>query len=95
MCKNMTHALKANKLLYNCGVFSKVEKDADNPDVNGCVYCIMFDDKESVKALEFGSAPVNISALVLVWFVKRLSVVIALPSIKMSFIDKRMCFVGV
>lgn len=52
MCKNMTHALKANKLLYNCGVFSKVEKDADNPDVNGCVYCIIFDDKESVKALE-------------------------------------------
>lgn len=45
MCKNMTHAMKANKLLYNNGIKSRVEKISDNPDVKGCVYCILFEDK--------------------------------------------------
>lgn len=45
MCKNMTHAMKANKVLYNNGIHSKVEKINNNPDIKGCVYCICFEDK--------------------------------------------------
>ncbi len=52
LCKNMTHAMKANKLLYNCGIHSKVEKSTDNPGIKGCVYGISFNDKYFDKAID-------------------------------------------
>lgn len=53
LCKNMTHAMKANKILYNNGIHSKVEKSTDNPGISGCVYSIVFDDRYSNSALEY------------------------------------------
>ena len=52
MCKNMTHAMKANKLLYNNGIQSRVEKISDDPNVRGCVYSIIFNDRYSKEAIE-------------------------------------------
>ena len=51
-CKNMTHAMKANRLLYNNGIQSRVEKISNDPDMHGCVYSIVFADRYSKQALE-------------------------------------------
>ncbi len=51
-CKNMTHAMKANRILYDNGIHSKVEKTNDDPDIHGCVYSIVFDDRHLNRALE-------------------------------------------
>ncbi len=51
-CKNITHAMKANRLLYNGGIESRVEKISDDPDVRGCVYSIVFSDRYAERALE-------------------------------------------
>ena len=54
-CKNMTHAMKANRLLYNNGIHSRVEKISDDPEVHGCVYSIVIDDKAASHALKIMS----------------------------------------
>ena len=51
LCKNMTHAMEANKLLYNFGIYSKVEKITEVEGVSGCVYASSFADKDSEYAL--------------------------------------------
>ena len=51
-CKNMTHALKANKILYGNGIESSVKKISDDPSVRGCVYSISFSDKYAETALD-------------------------------------------
>ena len=50
-CKNMTHAMKANRLLYNNGIHSRVEKISDDPEIHGCVYSIVIDDSYVHRAL--------------------------------------------
>lgn len=55
-CKNMTHAMKANRLLYNNGIHSRVEKISDDPEVHGCVYSIVFEDRYQKQALEIMSS---------------------------------------
>ncbi len=50
MCKNMTNAIKANKVLYDNGITSRIEKITDNPDVRGCVYSVVFDDRHKETA---------------------------------------------
>lgn len=52
LCKNMTHAMKANKLLYNAGIHSSVEKLTDVEGISGCVYSINFSDKNFESALQ-------------------------------------------
>jgi CTP:phosphocholine cytidylyltransferase-like protein len=52
LCKNMTQAMKANKLLYNAGIYSKVEKITDVKGVSGCVYGINFFDKNFEAAIK-------------------------------------------
>lgn len=52
LCKNMTHAMKANRLLSDSGIYSKVEKITEMSGVSGCVYCINFDDRNFETALE-------------------------------------------
>lgn len=51
-CKNMTHAMKANRVLYDNGIHSKVEKINDDPDMHGCVYSIAIDRSHLSRALE-------------------------------------------
>lgn len=51
-CKNMTHAMKANRALYNSGIHSRVEKISDDPDIHGCVYSIVFEDRYLKQALD-------------------------------------------
>lgn len=51
-CKNMTHAMKANRVLYDNGIHSKVEKINDDPDMQGCVYSIAIDRSHLSRALE-------------------------------------------
>ncbi len=51
-CKNMTQAMKANRLLYQNGIQSRVEKISDDPEIKGCVYSICFSDKYLNHALE-------------------------------------------
>ena len=43
-CKNITHAMKAEKLLGEQGIRARVEKNSHDPDVRGCVYSIVFSD---------------------------------------------------
>ncbi len=43
-CKNMTHAMKAKKLLSDWGITSEVKKINNDPDISGCVYSIVFED---------------------------------------------------
>lgn len=50
-CKNMTHAMKAKRLLSDWGIDSSVEKINNDPNINGCVYSILFDDKHYEKAI--------------------------------------------
>lgn len=45
MCKNMTNAMKANKLLFNNGIDSRVEKIKNAENISGCVYSVVFLDK--------------------------------------------------
>ena len=52
MCKNMTNALKANKILYNNGIYSKVEKLTEYKETSGCVYAVSFEDKYFEDAVE-------------------------------------------
>lgn len=52
MCKNMTHAMKANKLLYSNGIYSRVEKISNDPNVHGCVYSICFNERYTKQAVE-------------------------------------------
>ena len=54
-CKNMTHAMKANRLLYDNGLRSRVEKISDDPDIHGCVYSIAIDDSLVRRALKIMS----------------------------------------
>jgi hypothetical protein len=54
-CKNMTHAMKANRLLYDNGIRSRVEKISDDPDIHGCVYSIAIDDSLVRRALKIMS----------------------------------------
>ncbi len=44
-CKNMTHAMKAKRLLSDWGIESDVKKINDDPNVSGCVYSIAFESK--------------------------------------------------
>lgn len=50
-CKNMTNAMRANKILYNNGIQSQVHKISDDPEISGCVYSVVFDDKYDERAL--------------------------------------------
>lgn len=50
-CKNMTNAMKANKILFNNGIHSQVQKISDDPEISGCVYSVVFDDKHIERAL--------------------------------------------
>ena len=43
-CKNMTHAMKAKKILSDHGILSEVKKINNDPDISGCVYSIVFED---------------------------------------------------
>ena len=43
-CKNMTHAMKAKKILNEAGVSSSVEKINNISNYSGCVYGIVFAD---------------------------------------------------
>ena len=43
-CKNMTHAMKAKKVLNDSGVLASVEKINNVPNYSGCVYGIVFSD---------------------------------------------------
>ena len=43
-CKNMTHAMKAKKILSDRGILSEVKKINNDPDISGCVYSIVFED---------------------------------------------------
>lgn len=52
LCKNMTHALKANKLLYQAGIHSRVEKKTSVNGITGCVYTIIFDDEQKDSAFD-------------------------------------------
>lgn len=49
-CKNMTHAMKAKRLLSDWGISSDVQKLNNDPQVSGCVYSIVFDDREYERA---------------------------------------------
>ena len=51
ICKNMTQAMKAGKLLNDSGIYAKVVKITDLPDVNGCVYSVNFKDPDFEKAI--------------------------------------------
>ena len=51
MCKNMTHALKANKVLYQNGIYSKVEKETSVSGINGCVYTLIISENDFEKAI--------------------------------------------
>ena len=50
-CKNMTHAMKAKKILAKNGIDAFVEKKSDIPDYTGCIYTINFDDSFYAKAI--------------------------------------------
>jgi len=43
-CKNMTHAMKAKKVLNDSGITANVEKINNVPNYNGCIYAIVFSD---------------------------------------------------
>ena len=43
-CKNMTHAMKAKKILNESGVLASVEKINNVPNYSGCIYGIVFGD---------------------------------------------------
>lgn len=43
-CKNMTHAMKAKKILNESGISASVEKINNIPNYSGCVYSIVFGD---------------------------------------------------
>ena len=43
-CKNMTHAMKAKKVLNEAGLTASVEKINNVPDYSGCVYGVVFND---------------------------------------------------
>lgn len=51
LCKNMTHAIKASKVLTNSGITAKVEKLTNVPDIVGCVYSVSFEDKYFEKSI--------------------------------------------
>lgn len=51
----MTHAMKANKILYKNGIHSRIEKISDDPEIHGCVYSISFSDKYACRAMEIMS----------------------------------------
>lgn len=51
-CKSMTHAMKANRLLYDNGIYSRVEKVSDDPEIHGCVYAVAIPDRFVETALE-------------------------------------------
>lgn len=50
-CKNMTHAMKAKRLLSDWGIASEVKKINNDPNVSGCVYSVVFDDKQYDMAI--------------------------------------------
>lgn len=43
-CKNMTHAMKAKKIISEAGISVSVEKINNVPDYSGCVYGVVFSD---------------------------------------------------
>jgi len=43
-CKNMTHAMKAKKVLNDSGVIASVEKINNVPNYSGCVYGVVFSE---------------------------------------------------
>jgi hypothetical protein len=51
MCKNMTHALKGNKILYQNGIYSKVEKETSVDGISGCVYTLTISERDFNTAL--------------------------------------------
>ncbi len=55
-CKNMTHAMKANRLLFIITEYiPEWKKISDDPEVHGCVYSIVIDDKAASHALKIMS----------------------------------------
>ena len=52
MCKNMTQAMKANRLLHDNGISSRVDKITDAPEIKGCVYVIVFSDEQTDRVLK-------------------------------------------
>lgn len=50
-CKNMTHAMKAQRLLTKIGISCSVEKNNNDPSANGCVYSVKFDDAFYERAM--------------------------------------------
>jgi len=55
-CKNMTHAMKANRLLSDNGIESRVEKISDDPEAHGCVYSIVVPDEYAGEAYNIMSS---------------------------------------
>lgn len=51
-CKNMTNAIRANKLLNNNKIKSRLEKISDDPEIRGCVYSVVIDDNFKNIALD-------------------------------------------
>ncbi len=43
-CKNMTHAMKAKKVLKDAQINASVEKINNIPNYSGCVYGVVFSD---------------------------------------------------
>ncbi len=50
-CKNMTHAMKAHRILQENSIDSRVQKLNNLSDYNGCVYSIVFEDENFDRAI--------------------------------------------